>query len=79
MIKWWVAEFSPMRKPAADDLRSGKPQTSTTGENIDLALNMIMDVQRLLKRAIAARAGISQECADHILHNELEMSEVSER
>lgn len=38
-----------------------------------------MDDRRLSTRVIAARAGISQERADHILRNELEMSKVFAR
>lgn len=46
-------------------------------KNIDLVLDMVMDDWQLSTRVIAARAGMSQESADQILHNKLKMSKVS--
>lgn len=78
-VKRWMALFKRGRKSAVAEPRSEKPRTSTTDENIDLILYMLMDDWRLSTRVIADRAGISQEHADHILHSECEMSKVSAR
>ncbi|XP_076069178.1 protein GVQW3-like [Oratosquilla oratoria] len=75
-VKRWVAEFKRGRRSFAYEPRSGRPRTSTTDENIDLVLDMVMDDRRISTRVIAARAGISQERADHILTNEVKMSKI---
>ncbi|XP_076048821.1 protein GVQW3-like [Oratosquilla oratoria] len=78
-LKRWVAEFKRGRKSVTDEPRSGRSRTSTTDENIDLVLDMVMDDRRISTQVIAARAGISQERAGHILRIKIEMSKVSAR
>ena len=74
-----MQEFKHGRHSVEDELRSGRPSSATTTENIGLVLDMIMEDRRLSTRQIADRLGIPQERADNILKNELGLSKVSAR
>ncbi|XP_076065058.1 histone-lysine N-methyltransferase SETMAR-like [Oratosquilla oratoria] len=76
-VNRWVTEFKRRRKSVTDEPRSGRPRTSTTDENIDLVLDMVMDDQQILTWVIAAQTGISYFRADHILRNEFEISKAT--
>ena len=41
-VKHWVGDFQHGRETIEDERRLGRPLTATTKENMDLALNMIM-------------------------------------
>ncbi|XP_029639675.1 protein GVQW3-like [Octopus sinensis] len=78
-VKRWANEFQHGRESVEDDPTPGRPPTTTTEDNIDLALGMIMEVNRISCRQIAERLGISNERADNIVKKELGFSKVSAR
>lgn len=78
-ITRWVREFKRGRDSVEDDPRSGRPPTAITKDNLDLALQMVMQDRRLSCRQIAERLGVSLERADKILTKELKLSKVSAR
>ena len=55
------------------------PPTATTKDNIDLAVQMVMQDRQISCREIAERLGISIERADKIVTQELKFSKVSAR
>ena len=63
----WIREFKRGGVSVEDNPRSGRPPTATTKDNIDLALQMVMQDRRISSRQIAERLGISTERADKIL------------
>lgn len=75
----WIRDFKRGRDSVEDDPRSGRPATATTKDNLDLALQMVMQDRRISCRQIAERLGISLERADNILTNELGFAKVSAR
>ena len=52
-VKRYVAEFKQGRQSVEDEQRVGRPSTATTEENIDLALDMVMEDRRLSCRQVA--------------------------
>ncbi|XP_029634903.1 protein GVQW3-like [Octopus sinensis] len=78
-VKRWVNEFQHGRESVEDDPTAGSPPTANTEDNIDLALDMIMQDHRILCRQIAERLGISNKRADNIVTKELGFSKVSAR
>ena len=42
-VKEWAAEFKTGKESLEDDLRSGRPSTATTQENIDRIHQMVMN------------------------------------
>ncbi|XP_029641057.1 protein GVQW3-like [Octopus sinensis] len=78
-VKRWVNEFQHGRESVEDDPRPGRPPTATIGDNVDLALGMIMQDRRISCHQIAERLGISAERADNSVTKELGFSKVSAR
>ena len=78
-VTCWIREFKHGRDSVEDDPRSGRPLTTTTKDNLDLALQMVMQDHRISCHQIAERLGISIERADKILTKELGFSKVSAR
>lgn len=79
MVKKWAGEFKRGRECIEDDIRSGRPATATTQENIDLIHDMVMADRRIKVREIVEAVGISYERVQNILTNELGMSKISAR
>ncbi|XP_041354235.1 protein GVQW3-like [Gigantopelta aegis] len=79
MVKKWAAEFKHGRKSLKDDSRSGRPVTDTTQETIAKIHDIIMADRQVTERYIATELGISQERVHAVIHNELQMSNVSAR
>ena len=70
-VKKLAAEFKRGRESLEDDLRSGRPSTATTQQNIDRIHKMVMDDRHLSVNYIANVMSISRERLENILHEEL--------
>ena len=64
----WIREVKRGRDSVEDDPRLGRPSIATTKDNLDLALQMVMQGRRISCRQIAQRLGISIEQANKIIH-----------
>jgi transposase len=66
--KKWVAEFNRGRTSLEDDPREGRPKSVTPPDD-----------RRMKVREIAETIGISKECVEYILHEELDMRKLCAR
>ena len=78
-VKRWLAEFKHGNMKLDDDLRCGRPRTSTSEEMTEKVQDLVMDDRRITTRTIAETLQISQERVHHILSQILGMNKVSSR
>jgi histone-lysine N-methyltransferase SETMAR len=78
-LKKWCAEFKRGRESLEDDPRSGRPNTATTQEIIEVVHDMIMGDRRVTIDMIAEEVGISHGSVWNIIHYELDMKKVCAR
>jgi histone-lysine N-methyltransferase SETMAR len=62
-----------------DDPREGRPKIATTPEIIEQVHDMALDDWQMKVREIAETIGISKECVEYILHEELGMKKLCAR
>lgn len=72
----WHSEFKRGRDSAEDDVRSGRPTTSTTDENADTVHDLIMTDRRLTIEMMAEILDISFGSVWTIIHEHLDMRKV---
>ena len=78
-VKKWVAEFKHGNMKLDDDLRSGRPRTSTSDEMLEKVQDLVMDDRRVTTMTIAEALQITQEQVQHILSHILGMNKASSR
>ena len=75
--KNWVAQFKRGDFPTCDAPRSGRPKTVTTPEIIYQIHELILEERRISAKSIAEQMGISRERVGSIIHEDLDMRELS--
>jgi len=63
--------------PTCDAPRPGRPKTVTTPEIIDQIHELILEDRRISAKSIAEQLGISRERVASIIHEDLDMREIS--
>lgn len=72
----WFKRFQDGREDISDDLRTGRPCSVKTDENIERIGNLVRQDRRLTIRAISELTGIDKECVRQILHDSFNMNKV---
>ena len=75
--KNWVAQFKCGDLSTCDAPRPGRPQTVTTPEIIDQIHELILEDRRFSVKSIAQQLGISRERIGSIIHEDLDIRELS--
>lgn len=75
----WISAFKSGRESAEDLLRSGRPTTATSSENVACVEALLMEDQRITVDQLALAVGISIGSVHGILHDHLGMGKVSAR
>jgi histone-lysine N-methyltransferase SETMAR len=75
-IKKWAAEFKCGRTSLEDDPHEGRPKSATAPEIIEQVHDMVLDDRRKKVCEIAEPIGISKECVEYILHEELDVKKL---
>ena len=78
VYKWFIKRFREGKETIEDDLRSGRPSTSTTPEMIEKMRQMLGQDRRLMLRLTAEQLGISKDTA-HILRDDLGKRKICSR
>lgn len=79
VIKFWAKQFKHGRESLEDDLRSGRPISAVTADNVEKVKKIILADRRIKQWEIARDVGISKERVHKIIHEHLGMSKVSAR
>ncbi|KAL4113850.1 hypothetical protein QTP88_017411 [Uroleucon formosanum] len=69
----WFKTFSEGREAIEDELRSGKPSTAKTEENVIRVRDLVRSDRRLTVRMIGEQLGLTHTTVHQILTNDLEM------
>jgi len=75
--KNWVAQFKRGDFSPCDAPRPQRPKTVTTPEIIDQIHELILDDRRISSKSIAGQLGISRERVGSIIHEDLDMRNLS--
>ena len=75
----WIDHFKNGRETLQDDLRSGRPNTSTNGLLIQLVKEMILQDRRVTVREISSQLSISVGSTEEIIHDYLGLNKISAR
>jgi hypothetical protein len=78
-INKWASEFKCGHTSLEDDPCEGCPKSATTLEIIEQVHDMVLDDRRMKVCEIAETIGISKECVEYILHEELDMKRLCAR
>ncbi|XP_073941240.1 protein GVQW3-like [Choristoneura fumiferana] len=78
-IMFWSKQFKCVRDGLEDDLRSGRPISAVTEENVAHVKKNILEDRRVKQWKIARDVGVSKERVNTIIHEHLNMSKVSAR
>jgi len=73
----WVAQFKHGDFSTCDALRPGRPKTVTTPEVIDQIHELILEHRQISAKSIAEQLGISLEGIGSIIHEDLDMWNLS--
>ena len=76
-VKNWVAQFKHGDFSTCDAPRPGRPKTVTTREIIDQIHEIILEDRRISAKSIAEQLGISCERVGSIIHEDLDMRQLS--
>jgi len=76
-VKNWVALFKRGDFSICDAPRPGRPKTVTTPEIIDQIHDLILEDHRISAKSITEQLGISRERVGSIIHEDLDMRELS--
>jgi len=76
-VKNWVAQFKRGDFSTCDAPRTGRPTTVTTPEIIDQIHELILEDRRISPKSIAEQLGISSERVGSIIHEYLDMRNLS--
>ena len=76
-VKNRVAQFKRGDFSACDVPRPGRPKTVTTPEIIDQIHELILEDRRISPKSMAEQLGISRERVGSIIHEDLDMREIS--
>ena len=76
-VKNWVAQFKRGDFSTCDAPRPGRPKTVTTPEIIDEIHELILEDSRISAKSIVEQLGISRERVGSIIHEDLNMRELS--
>ena len=60
-IQLWYNRFKEGREDVNDDARPGRPNTSTTDENIEAVKKMILDNRRIVLERLAYRSAHAKQ------------------
>jgi len=72
-----VAQFKRGDFPTCNAPRPGRPKTVTTPEIIDQIYELILEDRQVSDKRIAEQLGISRERVGSIIHEDLDMQELS--
>jgi len=72
----WVRRFREGREDPKDDVRSGRPSTSSGNENIDRVRSLMLSDCQLTVRMIAEELGLGKSSVHMILTEHLDMKKV---
>ncbi|XP_025155138.1 putative uncharacterized protein FLJ37770 [Harpegnathos saltator] len=75
----WFKRFRDGKEGVEDELRSGRPSTSTAPDNIEQVRRMLADDRRLSLRMIAEDLKISKENVSTIVHEHLKKRKICAR
>lgn len=78
-VAYWVSEFKRGRSTCEDDLRSGRPSTSITEENIKKVEKLVLEDRRITIKHLAEVLKISFGSIQSILTDSLGFRKVSAR
>ena len=76
-VRNWVAQFKHGDFSTRDAPRPGRPKTVTTPEIIDQINKLILEDRRISAKLIAEQLAISREWFGSIIHEDLNMRELS--
>ena len=76
-VKNCVAQFKRGDFSTCDASRPGRPKTVTTPEIIDQIHELILEDRRISAKSIAEQLGISRERVGSVIHEDLDMRELS--
>jgi len=79
IVKNWVAQFKRVDCSTCVAPRPGRSESVTTPEIIDQIHELILEDRRISAKSIAEQLGISRERVGFIIHEDLDMREVSEK
>lgn len=77
--RFWVSEFKRGRTETSDELRSGRPKTTTTPEIVDTTYPLVLEDRLMKGSEIDEPVGISSGQVVHILLKELVLNHLSAR
>jgi len=69
----WVKRFSEGRESVTDEMRSGRPATSRTEENIAKIRQIVRENRRLTVRSVAEQVNIDRKTVRKILTEDLDI------
>ena len=73
-VQLWYNRFKEGREDVKDDARSGRPNTSTTDENIEAMKKRILNNRRMISREVADDVDISLDSCQVIFTDVLGMN-----
>jgi len=76
-IKNWVTQFKHGEFSTCDAPRPGRPKTVPTPAMVDQIHELILDDRRISAKSVAEQLGISRERVGSIIHEDLEMRNLS--
>jgi len=79
MVLKWHKAFKEGRENVEDDPRSGRPNSSTNGQNMEVVRAVMAKDRRLSVRMIAKETGLDKNAVHRILTDHLHMRKICEK